>query len=704
MMNGPFFIIKNISKKYVTRGTDFFAIKNITTEIDNRGLVCIIGKSGSGKSTFLNLLSGIEKLTSGTILFKGRNISKLSDKQFSRYHLNDISLVYQHYNLFQDFTSIENVQIPLLMKGVSNSSSLRTANKFFEDFRLSDLKNKKVDILSGGEKQRVAIIRALVSDPSVILCDEPTGALDKKNSILIMEILKKISLNKLVIVVSHNNELVEKYADRIIKFKDGQIIEDKSKSFKQENLICERKINKYSSKWINLFLKLNLKRNIKKIVLSMVTLIIGFSSVFLSVGFSNGASKSQQEALETNLAMTYSTVSETSYIKIDNSPLSFEKNIKPSPSLIDEKIIGFNTLEYAENLSYFYTNFPKGKYMNKEVDNFEMIPLFNISENNYRTSLLISGSLPNENIEEIIVNREFVNLLGENIENIINKVFSISYSVEFSVSSKNSQEPIIKDTFSYDLNLKIKGVVGEFSFLNQPKIYYSYESSKRFLKGQFSNPVSLERGEPVSYYDLINEASNDSVMTSYSSIIFLKSLKEKDEYFKLIKNLLDNKDKLTINSTAYEIQSSYITFIDSFSSMLYVFVLIAFLGINFIIGMISLSNFIQNKKETAILTCLGARNKSIILIYLIENYFILFITIMLSIFSSLFLQNTINKLISQKFTLNKLIDIPLKNFLSINFGLPITIFLISALVITLFTLIPLFIYRKVSLVDELRDE
>lgn len=703
-MNRSFFIIKNISKKFKNGNGDFYALKNINLEFKNNSFVSVIGKSGSGKSTFLNIIFGIEKPTTGSIIFNNKNITNISDKKFSELHLSDISMIYQHYNLFEDLTAIENVIIPLLLRGDSKEKSVQQGCALFKQFELEKLINQKVKNLSGGEKQRVAIMRALITSPKIILCDEPTGALDKKNSILIMDLLKKISSTKLVIMVSHNNDLVKKYSDRIINFKDGEIESDKLVKTIDETEREEIKKIKYSSKWIGSFVKLNLSRNKRKVALSLIAMIVGFTSVFLSFGFSNGTKTSQKKALETNLASTYSTVSETTYIKIENSPLMFEKNIRPSLKLIDEKIVNFDTVVCCDNLSYFFSNYPIGKYHNEPVDGFEMIPILNLSEKNYRQSLLLYGNLPENSLFEVVVNKEFADLINVQYDNVIDQEFNISYSCSISIPTNDENNPFIKDEFSYNLNLKIKGIVNEFSFLNTPKIYYSYEDAKDFLSSSYCENISYFYGKRTSYFNLIENSKNDSVVSSYSSILFLTSLTEKEQFFELIDELSNNKNNLKISSTAFDIEKSYISFIDSFTSALYVFVIIAFLGINFIIGMISLSNFIQYKKETAILTCLGARNRSIVLIYLIENYLVAITSFVFSVLCSMIVQKILNPIIYNRFSLSDLFLIPWSRFLNVKFGLPIIVLLISLLCISLFTLVPLFIYRRISLTNELRDE
>ena len=186
--------------------------------------------------------------------------------------------------------------------------------------------------------------------------------------------------------------------------------------------------------------------------------------------------------------------------------------------------------------------------------------------------------------------------------------------------------------------------------------------------------------------------------------IFLEDLSEVDEFYQTVMQLKESNDILQISSNAFEIKSTYGTFIDSFSSTLLVFVGIAFLGINFILGMISLSTFIENKKTTAILTCLGSRNKTIYDLYLSENYLIILISFVVSIFLSIGFQFLLNKIIYQKFALRSLIQIPFLSYFGFRFGLVLFLGLIAVIFSTVFTMTPMLIYRHFSLSDELRDE
>ena len=329
MRHESLFVLNNVTKTFTNGKESFNALSNISLSLPSKGLISITGKSGSGKSTLLNILGSIEKPSEGKVTYLNKDISKLSDKEFSSCHLNEISIVFQHYNLFDDLTAIENVMLPLLMRGEAKQKAREKAEELFKKFYIHDLVNQKAKLLSGGEKQRVAILRSLITDPKAILCDEPTGALDQRNGTAIMEIFKDISKEKLVLMVSHNYEFVKAYSDRIILFKDGSIVSDTTINECEESKYKLRKETKYSSKWNNFFLKLNLKRNIKKSILSVLSCTVGFAAILLAFGFSNGSESSQKNALTSNLAISYSTASLTSYYELENSPLSFKKEKSP---------------------------------------------------------------------------------------------------------------------------------------------------------------------------------------------------------------------------------------------------------------------------------------------------------------------------------------------------------------------------------------
>lgn len=222
--------VNNVTRTYEIKDTKKDALSHFTQTFPQTGFFGVIGKSGSGKSTLLNLISLLDNPTSGEIYFSNENIFKWSDKRKRQYRFKDLGIVFQHYNLIESETVLFNIILPQLIAGKSEKDAIKRANELLETvgFR-KGLYQQKVCDLSGGEKERVAILRALANNPRIILADEPTGALDSKNSELFMKIFKEISKTKLVIMVSHNNKLIDKYADEIISIKDGKIEKQKSK-------------------------------------------------------------------------------------------------------------------------------------------------------------------------------------------------------------------------------------------------------------------------------------------------------------------------------------------------------------------------------------------------------------------------------------------------------------------------------------------
>ena len=681
----PLFEINNLSLSF----KDNQVLKNINLRIQDVGLVALTGKSGSGKSSLLNILFGILKPTSGTVLFENQNILKFSNKAFARYHSYEASMVFQHYNLISSLTSFENVLLPLLIRGEKKNEAKRKANTLFKQFNLDYIKDHKVDTLSGGEKQRVAILRSLSTSPKVIFADEPTGALDSANSILIMEMFKKISESKCVILVSHNNELINKYYDRKIVLKNGEIASDKGiiKSKNINHKVHYKLLHKNS--WTKLFFHKYMRENRTKNLFSCFAMVFGFLSILLSFGFSNGSNKSQNDALNNNYSSTYATASMKSYVEIENSPLSYEKNVRPSLEEVDNNLVSNLDLIFKPNLEYAFPSMPFATFNKISINDFLLTPVLSDEFNS---------------LEEVVVNKEFCNLLNLNSVEAIGTRINIQNNSTFSYSTNDINNPIVKDVFTYDINFKIIKVINEFSFLNTPKIYYSFDHLENYLKSNILNNISKSKGSLISVYTFIEEANNDDPITSYSMNVFLKDRNYINEYFDLIANLKNSKSIFQIDSTAYETKNAYISFIDSISNALFIFVIIAFIGVNFIVAIISLSSFIERKKDSAILTCLGAKNNSIMSIYLNMNTFLIFVCFLIAIALSIPIQIGLNMLINHSFSLNNLIDIPYVSFYGIHFLLPIALFIIFFLISTLFVVVPILFYRHFSLAEELRDE
>ena len=693
------FILEHIKKSFVVNKNENVVLNDISITFPDSGLVSIIGKSGSGKSTLLNILMGIEKPTSGKVLFKGKNIAKFNDRQFSKFHLNGVSTIFQHYNLFDDLSALNNVTLPLRMKGLSQRKAYKVAMNEFNKLGIEALAKRKVKSLSGGERQRVAILRSVVTSPNVILCDEPTGALDYKNSQEIMGILKKISKSRLVIMVSHNKDLVDRFSDYIIHLKDGKIIENNlpKKTINEDK--TEQQKTKYKSDWIYTFIGTNLKKNLGKNLFSILSCSVGFAAVFLCVGFLIGSESSHEEALTKNLSIGNATISKVESVEISDSPLTYQKTMRPELSEVDEELSDFTTIRVEENISYFISSCATCSFNGDNFNNFQMVPLYDFSLQSYGSDLLVEGNGGVDSFDEVIVNQEFVDLLGEDL---LGKTIILRNTASTNYKTFDEENPFIKDQLIIERPMNIIGIIKEFPFLNSPKIYYSYQGGKNFLKSEIVENLSYYLGYPYTFYDYLIDCDCDDAVSSYSSYIFLTDLSESGEFFSKIKN---SKNKsLEITSTVADIKDTYITFISSFSKTLLVFSGIAFIGINFILGMISLSSFLQNRKNAAIMTCLGGRNSSIYNIHLYENYIIIAISFLISLFVANFAQGKLNPYLSSKFSLSNLITIPFESFYGFQYGLIIFFSAIVVICSTIFTMVPMLIYRHGFITEELRDE
>ena len=218
--------IKNIKKIYKTYGLEQKALNKVSINFRKSEFVSVLGPSGSGKTTLLNIIGGLDKYTSGDLIINGVSTKKYNDRDWDTYLNHKVGFVFQSYNLITHQTVLKNVELALTLSGVSKKVIREKAIKALDDVGLSKHINKKPNQLSGGQMQRVAIARALVNDPDIILADEPTGALDSDTSVQIMELLKSISKDKLVIMVTHNPDLAQNYSSRIINIKDGKLLSD----------------------------------------------------------------------------------------------------------------------------------------------------------------------------------------------------------------------------------------------------------------------------------------------------------------------------------------------------------------------------------------------------------------------------------------------------------------------------------------------
>lgn len=273
--------ISDIKKDYLLKDQSVNALKGINICFRRSEFVAILGPSGCGKTTLLNIIGGLDRYTSGDLIIDGTSTKEFKDKDWDNYRNHRVGFVFQNYNLIQHQTVLENVELALTLSGVKKAERRKRAIQVLEKVGLGDKLKSKPNQLSGGQMQRVAIARALVNDPEIILADEPTGALDSKTSVQIMDLLKEVSKDRLVIMVTHNPDLANKYANRIIRLLDGELIED-SKPY--SNKEAEKEIKKHLEKKAKQETKEFKKTEKKKSMSFFTALALSFKNLMTKKG------------------------------------------------------------------------------------------------------------------------------------------------------------------------------------------------------------------------------------------------------------------------------------------------------------------------------------------------------------------------------------------------------------------------------------
>ena len=215
--------LKHIFKSYHVGDTVTYALDDVTISFRDQEFVAILGPSGSGKTTMLNVIGGLDRYDKGDLIINGKSTKNFKETDWDAYRNNTVGFIFQNYNLISHLSIIANVELGMNLSGVPSKERHDRAIKALTEVGLKEHINKRPNQLSGGQMQRVAIARAIANDPDILLCDEPTGALDTETSVQIMELIKKISKDRLVVMVTHNPELAKKYATRIVNFQDGKI-------------------------------------------------------------------------------------------------------------------------------------------------------------------------------------------------------------------------------------------------------------------------------------------------------------------------------------------------------------------------------------------------------------------------------------------------------------------------------------------------
>ena len=487
--NSAMLQLKDIVKKYNTGGTEVEVLKKVNISFRESEFVSILGASGSGKTTLLNIIGGLDKYSSGDMLLMGRSTKEFTDRDWDSYRNGSIGFVFQSYNLIGHLSVIENVKLALSISGESNKENDLKAKKALEDVGLGDHLHKKPNQLSGGQMQRVAIARALVTDPKIILADEPTGALDSKTSVQIMELIKEISKEKLVIMVTHNPELARKYSDRIVSVKDGEIIEDTKPYIEQEGN------NDYELKKTAMAFSSAIKSSFKNLLTkkfrSLMTVVassIGIISIGLVLAISSGMDKYIQTMQNENLSSMPITISSNQInfgIGEDNNTSdSSKENLVPKSrrdvhkNLYSEDALGNGEtfIKYIqENAKDYYSaiDFAKGYQIKALTKNTkgDIVDVKTDSQDNSRGNTIFSV-LPED--KSLIMNQfEIVKSLDQSFE------YPKGNEVVLFTAKNNEIDKNVLKALGYSENDKVKyeDILGkEFSIVDNNNYYTKVEN------------------------------------------------------------------------------------------------------------------------------------------------------------------------------------------------------------------------------------
>ncbi len=499
--------LKNINKSYEIGSFKQKVLNNINLIFRNKEFVSILGPSGSGKTTLLNIIGGLDKYDSGDLIINGRSTKDFKNRDWDSYRNKSIGFIFQSYNLIGHMSILSNVELCMTLNGVSQKERKKRAYEALKKVGLKDHIHKKPNQLSGGQMQRVAIARALVNDPDIILADEPTGALDSKTSVQIMDLIKEISKDKLVIMVTHNPDLANEYSNRIIKVKDGDIIDD-TNPCNDEELNENYSLKKTSMNFFTA-LKLSFNNIMTKKGRTLITAFassIGIMGIALILSLSNGFKIQIDEFEKDTLSQAPIIISEQT-MNMDNIMVTKDsdelkeytnkKEIYPLKNMesevhnnkltsdyieylnnIDENLIGGISYQRISNLNLLTKVDTKVKYLNSNEFLFPIPTNLDgsISEVINDNFEVIEGEIT-DNKEDILllvdvknrVNESVLKLLGldknkkVDFNELLNKEFKVILNNDYYINADLNYMPESDYEKLYNnqnaITLKVSGII-----------------------------------------------------------------------------------------------------------------------------------------------------------------------------------------------------------------------------------------------------
>lgn len=566
--------LENITKIYEGKNFKQIALNDVTLAFRNNEFVSILGPSGSGKTTLLNIIGGLDKYTYGNLIIDGVSTRKYKERDWNNYRSNKVGFIFQSYNLINHQTVLSNVLLSLNIAGKPKKESIKLAKKVLKDVGLENYIKKKPKELSGGQMQRVAIARALVTNPDIILCDEPTGALDSQTSIQIMELLKEISKEKLVIMVTHNVTLANKYSDRVIALNDGIITYDTS-PYEVENYSLKK--IKTKRKTMNKFTSLSLSFNNlltkkSRTLLTSFAGSIGIIGIALVLSLSKGTQKYINK-IEKNTFSKYPISIMESYIDYQNM-FDKEKESCKNGSIcfindLSNNVVNDNKINSISKFS----NILKQNYENINNYTLDINYNYNIDLNIYKDNKMIENSS--------LYFKEFLNnnspLLKE--YTLIYGKLPEKYNEIVIVTDENGKLPLslMKTLFlnedidlSKTINISYEKIIDSKFKLVSETSYYIYENDTwQYIKNnQDTINDILDKSINLKITGIL-KLNKDAVISESGFIGYSKKLinylNDEVNSSNIKKSILENKDINPLTNNLYDENMTYEMLLDSIS-------------------------------------------------------------------------------------------------------------------------------------------
>lgn len=648
--------IRNLNYSY-NKQTIF---RNLNFSAKAGEFVIILGRSGTGKSTLLYLIDKDIKMQKGKIQIMPENVI--------------VSLVFQSPTFIKNISVIDNIKIPLIAKGIDKKTISEKSECILKKIGIYDLKDRNIDELSGGQLARVQIARALIVNPDVLLLDEPTGSLDEENAKYFISLFKELSLNILVIMVTHRENFAYAYGDKVyllenknltLKF-EKENFEKKSISFKEE--IEEKNIKiKYSLKIGCIFLKSKLGRSL--ISMFFLTLVFSMMSLFLDV-------MSNTRNIFFDAAKSFANYNVCHVSKIENEKLDDNLSLvkKTFPSELEKKYELYISFDYILGNTIKVLNSDETEYIDA---NFEPI----IGENNFK--LLCGRNILHDN--EILVNNVLSSELKMNLDELLGKKIEINKAVKI-ISEKNNKKCF--DTMMFNQNYIIVGIVDEIIGLNSGKAYYSYENMYRKLSTYNLINASEIFEKKVTIIDRIKNATEDDFVKSYKALIVTDEPTELKKYLN---------DSFEVTSTALSYIENSESIVNSFLSIMEIFLILIAIGA-FLLELFTISTiYEEQKKILALFITFHLKKNNFEMIYYSLSFIYSFISFLLFFLFKLIEVVIFNCLI-KKYGFITFLDF---TFININnIIMLIVIFTLSLIASSLV----LYLLKKKNLVLSLADE